>query len=170
MNAVVQGIGDLGIDQGAKPGQAAEGRLDVAAGTAQPVVEVEMPERGVDVVEPHQAHHPAAKPDAFRVSGGAINGLRGFGEFVGLALIVLGGVRWLSPVRRRRFAALVLGPAVAALGESASDTDQQCKPGDGEAAQNRILKLKHPSKHKFPDLLLLLLPAANAVALLMPFK
>ena len=35
-------------------------------------------------------------------------------------------------------------------------------------AQNRILKLKHPSTHKFPDLFL---PAASSDAAgLMPFK
>ena len=42
---------------------------------------------------------------------------------------------------------------VAALGKRAAETDQEGKPGDGEVAQDRILKLKHPSTHKFPDLL-----------------
>ena len=44
---------------------------------------------------------------------------------------------------------------VAALGKGVSGTDRPCKSGDksgnGEMAQNRILKLKHPSTHKFPD-------------------
>jgi hypothetical protein len=47
-----------------------------------------------------------------------------------------------------------LGVGVAALGGSAADTDQEGKAGDSEVAQDRILKLRHPSTHKFPDLLL----------------
>jgi len=39
------------------------------------------------------------------------------------------------------------------LSDGASDTDQEGEPGHGEKAQNRILKLKHPSTHKFPELL-----------------
>jgi hypothetical protein len=46
---------------------------------------------------------------------------------------------------------LILGLEVTALGERATDPDQQCKPGNGEVAQNRILKQKHTSTHKFPD-------------------
>ena len=34
--------------------------------------EIEMAKRGVEIVEPHQAHHPAAEPDAFRVTGRAV--------------------------------------------------------------------------------------------------
>ena len=72
--------------------QAAEGRLDVAAGAAEAVVEIEMAEGGVEIVAPHQAHHAAAEPDAFRVAGRAVDGLRGLDEFVGLALAVLGRI------------------------------------------------------------------------------
>jgi hypothetical protein len=43
------------------------------------------------------------------------------------------------------------------LGQGASGTDRPCKSGNksgnGEVAQNRILKLKHPSTHKIPDVL-----------------
>ena len=92
VNAAVERLGHLGIDLAAKAGQAAEGRLDMAAGAAEPVVEIEVAKGGVEVVEPHQAHHAAAEPDAFGISGRAVDGLRGFDEFVGLALIVLGGV------------------------------------------------------------------------------
>ena len=82
------------------------------------------------------------------VAGRAVNGLRGFGELVGLALIVLGDV---GRGRGRRLAGLVLGLGIAALGGGGADTDQQCKPGGGEVTQNRISKLEHPSTHKFPD-------------------
>ena len=89
MDAAVEGFGHLGIDLSAKAGQAAEGRLDMAAGAAEPVVEIEVPERGIEVVAPHQANHPAAEPDAFGVSARAVDGLGRLDEFVGLALVVL---------------------------------------------------------------------------------
>jgi hypothetical protein len=37
------------------------------------------------------------------------------------------------------------------LGNRASDPDQEYEPGDGEVAQSRVFKLKHPTTHKFPD-------------------
>ena len=101
-----QGFGHLGIDLSAKAGQAAEGRLDMAAGAAEPVVEIEVPERGVEVVAPHQANHAAAEPDAFRVSTRAVDGLGRLDEFVGLALVVLGGV---GGIGGRRLAGLIPG-------------------------------------------------------------
>ena len=67
-------------------------RLDMAAGAAEPVVEVEVAEGGIEVVPPHQADHAAAEPDAFGVAGRAVDGLLGLGEFVGFALVVLGAV------------------------------------------------------------------------------
>jgi hypothetical protein len=93
MNASVQRFGHLRIDRCAKSGQTAECSLHVAAGAAESVIEIEMPESGVEVVKPHQAYDTAAKPNAFRVTGGTIDGLRGFGEFIGFALAVLGGIR-----------------------------------------------------------------------------
>ena len=129
VDAAREGLRDLGVDLPAEAGQAAEGRLDVAARAAEAVVEIEMAEGGVEVVAPHQANHAAAEPDAFRVAGRAIDGLRGLDEFVGLALVVLGarigriGGGWL---------ALVLGAEVAALGESAADTES-----GGQARERR---------------------------------
>src|SRR5206468_7722167 len=75
---------------------AAECRLNMRAGAAEPVVKVEMAEGGVHVVPPHQSNHPAAKPDAFRVAGRPINQLAGFGKFVDLALGIFGGIGRLS--------------------------------------------------------------------------
>ena len=126
-----------------------------------------MTKGGVEIVAPHQNYHPAAKPDAFGVSGRAVDGLRRFNEFVGFALAVLGRFRrwgriccaWLG---------LFLGAKVAALGKSAADTEQEGKPGDGEVTQNRTLNLKHPSTHKFPDLFAVRGPLGRAC--LMPFK
>jgi hypothetical protein len=157
VDAAVERIGDLGIDLATKSGQTAERRLDVAAGAAKTVVQIEMAKRGVEVVAPHQAHDAAAEPDAFGVSGRAVERLGGLDEFIGLALIIAARIGRLGPVRGRGLARLLLRVSVTALGESASASTRQHKShnksGNGEMAQDRILKLKHPSTHKFPDLL-----------------
>ena len=107
----------------------------MAAGAAEPVVEIEVAEGGVEVVDPHQSHDATAEPDAFGVAGRAVDGLRGLGEFVGLALVFLGGI---GGGCGRGLAGLVLGVVVvAALGEGASEAEQQHEPGDSEIAQNR---------------------------------
>jgi len=125
----------------------------MAAGAAKTVVEVEVTKGGVEIVKPHQAHHTTAEPDAFGVSGRSVDGLRGLDEFIGLALIFLGRVGGLGRIRRW-LAILILGVRLATLGNGASDTDQEGETGDGKVTHERVLKLKHPSTHKFPDLLL----------------
>jgi hypothetical protein len=131
MNAAVKRLRHLGIDLPPETGEATKGSLDVTAGTAKAVVEIEMPKGGVEIVVPHQANHPAAEPDAFRVSSGAIDGLCRFDELVGFTLIVLVGV-----CRRGacRFARLILGMNVTALGKGTAGTDQKGKPVNGEVA------------------------------------
>ena len=126
----------------------------MAARAAETVVEIEVTKGGVEIVKPHQAHHATTEPDAFGVSGRPANGLRSLDEFIGLALIFLGCVGGLSRIRCARFAVLILGVNVAALGKGASHTDQEGEPRDGEVAHERMLKLKHPTTHKFPDMLL----------------
>ena len=54
VDAAIEGFGHFWIHLSAKAGQAAEGRLDMTAGAAEPVIEIEMTERGVEVVSPHQ--------------------------------------------------------------------------------------------------------------------
>ena len=105
----------------------------MAAGAAETVIEVEVAEGGIEVVAPHQADHAAAEPDAFGIAGRAVDGLRGLGEFVGLALVFLGGVGVGGGVL-----ALVLGMGVAALGEGAAGAEQEDEPGDGEMAQDSM--------------------------------
>jgi hypothetical protein len=136
----------LVVDLGTKSGQAAERGLDMPAGATEPVVKIEMAKGGVEIVAPHQPNDPPAKPNAFGVSGRAVDRLGRFNEFVGLALAVLGGIRRGGG----RLAGLVLG-GVSALGNRASDTDHECEPGDGKVTQNGNLKLYHPLTHKFPD-------------------
>jgi hypothetical protein len=148
MNAISKASRHLVIDLRAESGQAAERRLDVSTRAAEPVVEIEMAKGGVEIVEPHQADDAAAEPDAFGISGRAVDGLRSLQELVGLALIVLGDI---GGIGRGRLAGLVLGAVIAALGEGASAPDQEGEPGNGEMAQNRMMKLKHTSTHKFPD-------------------
>jgi hypothetical protein len=150
MNTSAQAFRCFGVD-GAKAHETPERRLNVAARAAKTVVKVEMTERGVEIVAPHQDHHPAAEPDAFRVSGRAIDGLRRLDEFVGLALTVFGRIGRRSRACRGRLARLILGAKVAALGEGASETDQQRESGCGNATQNRILEFEHPLTHKVPD-------------------
>ena len=139
----------LVVDLGEVAGQTTEGRLDVPTRTAETVVEIEMAKSGVEVVAVHQGHDAPAKPDAFGIAGWAVDGVGGFGEFVGLALAVLGGVGCA-------LFGLVLGAGFAALGQgvpkrAASDTEQKDKPGNCEMAQDRKFWLKHPSTHRFPD-------------------
>ena len=149
MDAAVQALGNLGVDLAAEAGQAAERRLDVAAGAAEPVVEIEMAEGGVEVVAPHQAHHAAAEPDAFRVAGRAVDGLGGLGEFVGLALVVLGGVGGCG-IGRAPACRLVLGLRSPLWANALPIPISKCKPGNGEVTQNRILNLKHPRRINSP--------------------
>jgi hypothetical protein len=161
MDASAQAIGRLGINRPIA-NQTAKRRLDVTARATKSVIQVKVTKRGIEVVPRHQNHDPAAKPNAFGVSSRAVNGLCRFHEFVGFALIVLGCIGGGGGRSRRRFARLILAMKIATLGDSASDTDQKCKPGEGEAAQHRSFKQKHPSTHKFPDCFS---HAANADAL-----
>jgi hypothetical protein len=154
LNATAERLGYFGIDLSAKAGQATEGCLDVTARASKAVVEIKVTKSGVEIVKPHQTHHASTEPDAFGVSGRPVNSVRSFHEFICLALIFLGGFGGLGRIRCLRLGVLILGVNVAALGNSASDTDQEDEPGDGEVAHERMLKLKHPSTHKFPDLLL----------------
>ena len=159
MNVVTQAVWDLVVDLRGEAGQATEGSLDVAARAAEPVIEVEVAERGIEVVDPDQLNDAAAEPDAFRVSGGAVNGLSGFRELVDLALVVLRDIgRVLAGL------GLVLGILVAALGKGASDAEKEDEPGDCEMAQNTISELKQPSTHKFPDFSPACRPAADIMS------
>jgi len=146
-----QAVGHLWIDGAEEARQAAERGLDMTAGAPEPVVEVEMAKGGVEIIPIHQHHHPAAEPDAFGVAGRAVDGLRGFREFVGLVRAILGRVRGRGGAGRRRLAGLILGMHVATLGHRGPNDDQQGKSGDGEVAKKRNLELKQPSTHKIPD-------------------
>ena len=122
----------------------------MAARAAKPVVQVEMSERGVEIIEPHQAYDASAKPDTFGVSGGTVQDLGGLDEFVGLALAILGGVGWIGGTGCRRLLGLILGAKIAALGNGGSDTDQEREAGDGKATQKRIPEPKQQPTHKVP--------------------
>ena len=133
MYASAQAIGCFGVD-GAKSHEASERRLNMPSRTAKPVIEIEMTERSVQIVAPHQNDNAAAKPYAFRISGGAIDRLRRLDELVGLALIVLGCVRRGSRIVGRWLTGLILGAKITTLGDRTSDTSQQRKSEDGETA------------------------------------
>src|SRR5262245_44214695 len=90
-------VGGLRIDV-SLPHDAAEGRLDVAGRAAEPVVQVEMAEGGIEIVAPEQADHPPAEPDAFRAAGRTAQELLRLGKFVDFlwGIFAVGGGRLLS--------------------------------------------------------------------------
>jgi hypothetical protein len=119
-----------------------------------------MAKRGVEVVEPHQAHNPPAEPDTFRISGGAIEDLRSLDEFVGLALTVLDRIGRIGGACCGRL--LILGAKIATLGNRPPDADQQRKAGYGKATQHNIPEPKQQPTHKVPDLLPVRAPSETA--------
>jgi hypothetical protein len=146
MDAVIQALLHLVVDLGAKSGQAAESGLNVTTRAAETVVKIKVAKGGIEVVAPHQAHHAPAEPDAFGVTGRAVDGLGGLGEFVGLALVFFGGVC-------RRLTGLIRGRRPA-LGQRRANADHQGQSGKNEIAQHRKPTLKHPLTHKIPELVL----------------
>src|SRR5690348_12475950 len=159
MNPEVEAARNLVVDLGAEPGQAAEGRLNMSARAAEAIIEIEMAEGGIEIVDPHQADHATAEPDAFGVARRAIDDLGGLGKFGSLALVFL---RRIGGCRRIPLGC-VLGMVVAALGQSATDKaatneaattqKQENHRAAREMAQKRNLEWKHWPTHKFPDLL-----------------
>jgi hypothetical protein len=147
MDAIIQAFWNLVVDLGAKPGQAAEGRLHVTARAAKTVVQVEVTEGGIEVISPHQANHAPSEPDAFGVAGRTVDGLGSFGEFVGFALIIPRGI-----CRARGRLARLVRVGRPALGQRAAQAEHQGQSGSNEIARNRKPTLKHPLTHKFPDL------------------
>jgi hypothetical protein len=161
MNTTAQAVRRFRVDR-AKTDQASKCRLDVTAGAAEPVIQIEVTERGVQIVAPHQDDDAPAKPDAFRVSSRAAERLRRLNEFIGLALIVFCRV---GRSAGGRFA-LILSAEIAALRNGAADTDQQRKSGRGKATHNPIAELRYSPAHKVPDTWLNChLPTVNAVEL-----
>src|SRR5258706_16407244 len=92
MHPGVKALGYFWIDIGALANDAAEGRLDMGPGTAEPVVEVEVAEGGVHVIPPHQPDHPAAEPDAFRLARRPVDQTRRLGQLLHPALGIFGGI------------------------------------------------------------------------------
>ena len=118
----------------------------MAARATEPLVEIEMAERRVEVVAPHQADHTSSEPDAFRVSCGAIDRLRGLNELVGLALAILGRIGWSG-----LFGGCVLSTEIAALCDSGPDPDKQSKGRNGDSLKNGNSKPGTNQTHEIPD-------------------
>src|SRR5438105_13689493 len=68
--------------------EATECRLNMDRRAAEPVVEVEMTEGGVEIVPIQKTNNPAAKPHAFRIGGGAAEEPFSFGKFVDGPLVL----------------------------------------------------------------------------------
>ena len=146
MDAAIEGFGDFGINRGAEAHQTAERALNVTAGASEPLIEIEVAERRVEVIAPHQPDHPPAEPDAFRVSGRPVDRLRGFHEFVGLALAVLGGV-----CGRCLLGSRVLSTEITALGDGSANAHKQGQGRNGDALKNCNSKPGTNPTHEIPD-------------------
>ncbi len=118
----------------------------MAAGAAEPFIEIEMAERGIEVVAPHQPDHAPSEPDAFRISCGAIDRLRGLNELVGLALAILGRICWGGLL-----GGCVLSPEIATLRDGGPDPDKQCKRRNGNSLKNGNSKPGTNQTHEIPD-------------------
>jgi hypothetical protein len=113
MDPAIQALGHFDIEWPV-PDDTAEGRLNVIGGTSEPVIEVEMAERRVEVIAPEQADDTPSKPYTLGVAGGPaqgpgrfrqlINFLRvlAFPFFAGLLLLLLLGRLLLSALREGR--------------------------------------------------------------------
>ena len=98
MDPAVKGFLNLGIDVSLAD-QAAKGGLNMGAGAAETVVEIEMAEGGVEIVSPEQVDDAAAEPHAFRIAGRSAHRALGFGELIDLLRFFC----LLLPGRRRLF-------------------------------------------------------------------
>ena len=105
---------------------AAETDLHMLAGAAEPIVQFEVTERGVEVVLPHQADRTLAEPDAFAPGGGAGHGTARLGYFVGTTRGVLSGLP-LAGLGRLLLA--ILGEEGEVLGEE-GDGYKSCRADD----------------------------------------
>lgn len=99
-----------------------EGRLDMAARAAEPVIQIKVAEGGIEVILKQPVHHPAADPDAFRVAGGAGHLLGHLRKIVNALAFLFGIGLWVG----RLLFGLV--PLVRiALGQSGSSRDRKSK-------------------------------------------
>src|SRR5579884_4508586 len=101
------GIGWLPVDGDRVQQQAAIGGLDVPAWTAEPVIEIEVAEGGIDVVAVKAVEGFSAEIDAFRIAGRSIEATLGLEEFLALGRVLLGG--GLLLIGRRLLVGALLG-------------------------------------------------------------
>jgi hypothetical protein len=71
---------------------AAEADLNMLTRAAEPIVQFEVTESGIEVVFPHQADRTLAKPDAFAPASRAGQNVARFGRVVGTTRGILGGL------------------------------------------------------------------------------
>ena len=90
IDPTVEAVGGLRIDAAGVQNQAPERSLNVVAGAAETVIEVEVAKRGFEVVAPQQAHHSSAEPHAFWIAGRTADLLLGLGILIDLGRF-LGG-------------------------------------------------------------------------------
>jgi hypothetical protein len=147
MYPVIQAPGYFVVDLEAKSGQTAESRLDMTAGTAEPVVQVKVTKSGIEIVTPHQSNDATAEPNAFGIASWAVDGLGRFGELVGSALIVASGIGGAGSC----FGGLIGGCGCSTLGQCGANTEDQCQPGNDQITQSRNMPVKYSLMHEFPN-------------------
>jgi hypothetical protein len=86
VNQPVQRIWSFTVDV-PLPDNAAEGHLNVAGWTAEPLVKVEMTEGGIEILAPQQADHTGSNPKTFGVCGRTAKDLLGLDVCVNLAAV-----------------------------------------------------------------------------------
>lgn len=150
VNLPAKALRHLAVDGAAEFGQATEARLDMTARAAEAIVEIEVTEGRIEVVEPHQADETAAEPYALRIAGGTVQDLCGFCKFIGTALTVPGGFRRGSCGIGRR-PSLILGPKIAALGDSGAHSDHECHPRHCNAPDYLVSHFEQQTTHEVPD-------------------
>jgi hypothetical protein len=128
MDPAIEAIGGFGIDRIGMQYQTTERRLDMSGRTAEPVVQIEMAEGGIEVVAPEQADDPPAEPNAFGIAGRPIENALGLGEFVDFLGFFggIGGCRGRL-IRRLGFRRLGRGDRDNASDTGEGETDRQAK-------------------------------------------
>src|ERR1043166_1454744 len=121
---------------------AAERLLEMVAGTAEPVVKLDLTQGRVEVVAPQQTDHPPPGPYAFRLSGNARQQPRRLGVFVDLFLFLLGRLGRRSSGRLLRLLGLFLiggslCPCRGNCGKAQRSGEERCTGTQVEHAHGR---------------------------------
>lgn len=108
MDTGVQSIGGLGVGN-ALFEQTPEGGLYMVSRAAETIIDVEMSERGIQVVLGQKPHNPPPEPDTFRIGRRPGQQTPGFRQFVFLLLGRIGFTGFAGCLTLRLFGRLLFG-------------------------------------------------------------